>query len=202
MEMVKLLIEHNADINAQGRFGFTLAHWAAWIGEIEVVKLLMKHGANLNIKDNYGNTFLDIADKQGHKHFIKEYSNELLIQTVIGGYREVTEPLKVIESLIKSGADVNYRGTHSGTPLCFAANDGKYEMTKLLIERGANINAKCGGGNTPLHFAAQKEHTAVTKLLTERGANFSITNDDGKTPEDIVKLFEPITDVVSTVAIM
>jgi ankyrin repeat protein len=49
LEIVKLLLEHGADVNAKTAYE-TALHLAAGEGHLEIVKLLLEHGADVNAK--------------------------------------------------------------------------------------------------------------------------------------------------------
>lgn len=61
MPIVKLLINHGADINAKNERGETPLHLATRYCFNKIVKLLLENGADPNIKDNEGKTPLDLA---------------------------------------------------------------------------------------------------------------------------------------------
>ena len=50
-QMVNLLIERGATINAYDKKDRRAIHWAAYMGHVEVVKILVDHGAELNCRD-------------------------------------------------------------------------------------------------------------------------------------------------------
>ncbi|HMS56972.1 MAG TPA: ankyrin repeat domain-containing protein [Fimbriimonadaceae bacterium] len=47
-ELCKILIDAGADVNFQGRLGFSPLHAATMFGHVSVCELLLKHGANAN----------------------------------------------------------------------------------------------------------------------------------------------------------
>jgi ankyrin repeat protein len=49
LEIVKLLLEHGADVNAKTAYE-TALHLAAEKGHLEIVKFLLEHGADVNAK--------------------------------------------------------------------------------------------------------------------------------------------------------
>ncbi len=60
-EIVALLLEHGADINAKSRDGGTPLHAAAFLGRAETVKLLLEKGADTTLRSNMGGTAIDGA---------------------------------------------------------------------------------------------------------------------------------------------
>ncbi|MEA2063551.1 MAG: ankyrin repeat domain-containing protein [Gemmatimonadota bacterium] len=65
-EVVAALIEHGADINAQGPSGIVPLMVAVSCGNFEAVKLLVEHGADLSKVNSQGETLLDLATKYKH----------------------------------------------------------------------------------------------------------------------------------------
>ena len=69
--VVRLLLEHGADINGQSSGGWTPLHWASLNGALEVVRLLLERGVDLEAKITIGKTALQIAADQGHDEVVK-----------------------------------------------------------------------------------------------------------------------------------
>jgi hypothetical protein len=69
--VVRLLLEHGADINVQNQDGETPLHEASTYGALEVVRLLLEHGADVEAKDNYGKTVLQVAAEYGHDEVVE-----------------------------------------------------------------------------------------------------------------------------------
>ena len=68
--VLRLLLEHGADINAQNRDGRTPLYRASYLGRLEVVRLLLEHGADVE-KEKDGNTALQVAAGKGHDEIVK-----------------------------------------------------------------------------------------------------------------------------------
>ncbi|KAL6689894.1 ankyrin repeat protein [Trichoderma pleuroticola] len=65
--MVRLLIEHGADINASvGELGRTSLHDAVAENDAKMVELLLENGADVSAVDGSGMTALQIAASLGH----------------------------------------------------------------------------------------------------------------------------------------
>jgi len=116
-EVVKLLIEVGADINAKDSDGDTVLMYASQKDYyINVVKLLIKAGADVNAKNNFEETALMWASKNDNKEIVK--------------------------LLIEAGADVNAKNKFKNTALMLASINNHLNIVKLLIKAGANINNK------------------------------------------------------------
>ena len=91
-----------------------------------------------------------------------------------------TSSVKVMEYLLKLGADVN-TNIEGRTALHEAAIDGKTEAANFLIANGADINARTKNGNTPLHNAVLNGQAEIIKLFIKKGADINAKTEDGKT---------------------
>ena len=60
-EIVTVLLEHGADVNAKSRDGGTALHAAAFLGRAEATKLLLEKGADTTLRNNMGSTAIDGA---------------------------------------------------------------------------------------------------------------------------------------------
>jgi ankyrin repeat protein len=67
LAVVKLLIRHNADLNAREVGGFTPLMWASSNGRVAVASELLRAGADRHAKGDDGATALVMARKNG-KH--------------------------------------------------------------------------------------------------------------------------------------
>ena len=144
-DIVSLLVEGGADVNAAGLSGATPLHDAALKGRVEIAKLLIDKGANVNALNRYNATPLHDAALSGN-----------------------TEIARI---LIEHGADVNARdGEDGATPLYVAASMGRVEILKLLLARRVDLNACNRAGSSPLHAATQNGFTEAAGLLRDRGA--------------------------------
>ena len=65
LEMMKLFLDHGANIHARDVYGREPLHWIGGIGDpnfrTRVLDLLMKYGANINATDNNGDTPLNVT---------------------------------------------------------------------------------------------------------------------------------------------
>ena len=143
-ELVGLLLDKGAEINAKAKDGLTPLHLAVKRSHPAVVKLLFSRGANPSAKDNGGNSPVHIA-------------------------AELFTP-DMLKVLVDLGAMVNARNNDNWTPLHLAANRGKREVVEYLLGVGADINAVAANGWTPLKVAANCGHLQLSEMLRSRGA--------------------------------
>jgi len=61
VETAKFLVEHGADVNAVGQYGWTALHAAAYQGLNDVIEYLVSKGAKIDQKDEFGQTALSIS---------------------------------------------------------------------------------------------------------------------------------------------
>ena len=112
-EIVKLLLENGADVEAEGgQRGENALMLAATYGCTEMVKLLLEYGANIKAVSFYGVTALIFSARGGH-----------------------TETAKL---LLENGADMEVKNINGVTALMSALNMGQTETVKILkdeIER-------------------------------------------------------------------
>jgi ankyrin repeat protein len=59
--IVKMLLDHGADVHAQNNRGMTALMYAAWNKHAAIVQTLLAHGARLDTKDQDGWTALQYA---------------------------------------------------------------------------------------------------------------------------------------------
>jgi ankyrin repeat protein len=72
----------------------------------------------------------------------------------------------VVETLLKSGADVNAVNNYDESALMRAAAAGQYLIVKMLLDRGADVNAVNIDNETALIMAAQKgDYRSIEALL-------------------------------------
>lgn len=97
------------------------------------------------------------------------------------------DDLKMMEFLLKNGADVDVRSFEGATPLMNAVQARSLEKTSYLLEKGADPNAKDDNGFTALHRAAEMGELELTKLLVKEGALKNVEA-QGHTPASLAEM--------------
>jgi len=143
------------------RWGRTALMEAAKNGHLSVVKLLLANNADPNLRPSKGLT--------------------ALMEAVEGGR---VGRLKVIEELIKSGADINRVGGKDGeTALMMAVDLGRLKAAKLLLTNNAdpNIGWSWAEEYKPLILAAMHNNLKMAQLLLANRAEVDGVDFTGET---------------------
>ena len=152
-ELVKLLIDKGADVNARDDILDTPLHGAS---NKETAEILIKAGADVNAKNIYGKAILYSSARNA--------ANASVTWQMY---------LDLVELLIAKGADVDVKNESGETPLHVVARqfDEKKasEICELLIANGAKVNEKKLNGQTPLDEANGNKRTKTTDLLRKHG---------------------------------
>ena len=72
VEIVRLLLQNGADVNAKDRWDMTPLQWAASQGHVDILHLLVETGVDLEVQANNGSRALHFAALHGHLPFIQE----------------------------------------------------------------------------------------------------------------------------------
>lgn len=66
MDLIKLLVDSGAKVNAKNESGGTPLHLAAFWGHFQIVKYLVKEGAKFDVQNNKGKNAMEMAAAYGH----------------------------------------------------------------------------------------------------------------------------------------
>ncbi|XP_025832280.1 ankyrin repeat domain-containing protein 17 isoform X2 [Agrilus planipennis] len=190
LDIVRLLVAHGADVNAQSSSGNTPLMYGCAGGHTEVVKFLLEHGANVEDHNENGHTPLMEAASAGHVELAKillmhgaginthsnEFKETALTLACYKGH------LDMVRFLLEAGADQEHKTDEMHTALMEASMDGHVEVARLLLDSGAQVNMPADSFESPLTLAACGGHVDLAMLLIERGANIEEVNDEGYTP--------------------
>ncbi len=129
-EVVQMLIDNGADVNARDEVGNTALEEASRNSTPEVIQVLIDARADVNARDEVGSTPLMGAS-----------------------WRNTPE---VIQVLLDNGADLHVRAENGSTALSRASfNNNNRQVIQLLIDNGADVNAKDQDGDTALMVASR-----------------------------------------------
>ena len=138
--IIKCLLKHGADINAENDNGKTALFLASFCEDLAAVKLLLNNGAKTNCR------------KSSPLYEASEYNN-----------------IAIVEELLNHGADINPKdGLY--IPLYIASKEGHTDLVNKLLERGADVNIHTFFGHTPLHAACEEGDFEIVEILLRNGA--------------------------------
>lgn len=173
-EIVRLLVDQGADVNAVAINGFTPLHVCA--NNAQIAELLLAAGAEPSIKDNFGSTVLQSAATYRKRELV----DALLKHGVTLDFRSAIElgEIETVEAFLKKRKELanavvidNY--ATKGRALHLAAHAGQRDAAELLIRYGAEVNARVRWSGmdsvTPLDLA--QLHSGVDKVLLDHGAD-------------------------------
>lgn len=171
--IVKLLLEHGAELESMDADGWTPLGYATSLHHHSIIKLLLEHGADIEGRTSDGRTALGCAAVCGHNlvaGLLLELGAEVDAKDPGGGSPLLNAAVfghgAVARLLLENNAVVDLPDNHGRTPLFYAAYNGRTAVVLLLLEKGARADLADNEGHTPLSVAAQNGHEVVTELLT------------------------------------
>jgi len=186
LDIVKLLIKADANIEKTNDDGQTPLYSAVLHGNIEIVKFLIDSGANINTAESISH------HNPLHLALSSYYFNiaTLLINSGANLNAKTSQRITPLHILINSSIEIN---VHLNDEDANELHKDVIKIAKLLIKGGANVNAVDNDNNTPLHYAFDGEYgepmrdndIELAYILLEAGANLKLRNNDGETPYEV-----------------
>ncbi|KAI0878857.1 ankyrin repeat-containing domain protein [Hypoxylon argillaceum] len=175
--IARLILDHEPDlINSKEATGKTALWFACEKSNDKMVEFLLDNNADPNIPSAKNQTPLQLA--------VNMRSSE-------GGRKMQAYRRRIIDNLLRRGADSNQRDNLDNTPLHTAALHGDLEVIELLLhpDYKTDINSPGRNDQTPVAAAAEHMHIAVVAELVSKGANITLkgARGNGKSAEDWAK---------------
>ena len=174
VEILRALLDANADINRQTSEGQTAMMVASRHGHEECFTELGERGSELNlVVDNRGNAVIHHAVSRNR--------------------------IDMIVPLINYGANLDLAGEDGFTPLQIAIHHDHNIIARMLIAAGVNLDTQNDRGSTALHIACAEGNVDVVENLLEYNANRDLLDNNGfsarrlaevNSYRDIVRMFE------------
>ncbi|RHX93328.1 hypothetical protein DLM76_14690 [Leptospira yasudae] len=163
LEIIHLLLEHGADINAKNREGYTPIYKIPWKRKEGLVlfQFLQVRGADLHTKTNSKISLVHYSALQDH--------------------------VPILKLLLENGLDPNQQTDQGETPLHWTINDHCFQSAQFLLNCGVAINTQNQDGRTVLHEAALREYDKLIKLFLEFGADPKLKDNKDNQARDLAK---------------
>jgi serine/threonine-protein phosphatase 6 regulatory ankyrin repeat subunit A len=127
--MVKLLLQHAANVNAMDKRERRPLHWAAGANHEDIVELLVSAGAEVNCRDKD-------------------------LMTPLHAAAAATGSFAVVATLLELGADLMARNAAGNTPAHTAALNGHVDAMEEFLAYGFDLKTVNRRGQTLLHLAS------------------------------------------------
>ncbi|KAJ3652816.1 hypothetical protein Zmor_018749 [Zophobas morio] len=204
--VVEYLLQLGTEINRANKNGVTPLHEASSNGHVKIVECLVKCGAEVNHATNSGWVFgsvnfrftsnsipSSIRSSPQNLELHETYRSKLnraynsfswtpLYTASVNGHE------KIVEFLVKYGAEINRTDRDGNAPLYAASMEGHEKIVEFLVKCGANVNGLNDYGETPLYAACLEGHEKIVERLVKGGAAINHCNSDGETPLYIASL--------------
>eukprot|EP00698_Gefionella_okellyi_P026280 TRINITY_DN9949_c0_g1_i1.p1 TRINITY_DN9949_c0_g1~~TRINITY_DN9949_c0_g1_i1.p1 ORF type:complete len:588 (-),score=125.34 TRINITY_DN9949_c0_g1_i1:6-1736(-) len=193
VEIVKLLLEAGANVNAPDGSGLTPLWIAAQFGRTDICDALVKGGADVNV----------VALTRGHA--------TPLLAALVGAYADTARVLlaaganvhakvdpaakceslahvvlvdvkRMLELLKEFNAPLDVPNTDGLTPLMAAASVGRDDIVSALLDAGADMNLRNERCGTALCVAVMSGQVRCVKALLDHDAEPDIGDREGRTP--------------------
>ena len=196
-DVVRMLLDAGADVNARDCFGWISLMHAAHDEKLDVLKMLLDAGADIDAKDNDGHNVLWHAlhcDAQQAASLLRPLTQDIeaaekpwrseqfgtpelrLIAAAGGG------DLDTVRKLLKDGVRPDVGDEHADTAIHKAAEAGHLEVVKELLAAGVPVGQPGIGDRTALQAASSGGHLFLVEFLLKARADVNAKDAYGQTP--------------------
>lgn len=153
VDILKMLINKGADVNAKTNDGWTAVHFATHEVQTEFLEYLLNNGAKIDEKEaEHGSTALHIAAKNDYLDFV--------------------------ELLLNYGADIDSTDDRGRTALNIATKEGNNRIVRALLEYGCDIKNQSKKSFTPFESAMMLGVDIFEGLFNHFGSDDDDDDDD------------------------
>ncbi len=187
VEMVELLLDRGADMNARDIFGNTSFMLCVKEGHFKGVQELSRRGADYRLKNKDGKSAYEMAKARGssevreHLRSLRELDEDALMKAAkLGDTQKLHE-------LVEKGVDIKCEICQPG-PLRVACEQGHLEFVKALFSLGAEVHPVVPPSygrryyDREIHIASYRGHTEIIRLLVSKGVDVNAKGEDESTP--------------------
>ncbi|KEG04319.1 conserved Plasmodium protein, unknown function [Plasmodium vinckei vinckei] len=162
----KLLIEKNINVNEKNKDGKTSLHIACEHNYLKGIELLLKNKADINSTDSQNNTPLITSIKRNNE--------------------------EAARLLIENNADINVKDKNKNSVLHICAKEHLCNVAQLILETKKVDIKNCLNkeNNSPLHIAAKENLKTLCDLFIKYNFDETLKNNNNETYNDILKKHE------------
>lgn len=160
-EMALVVLRTKENINKVDKYGFTPIMHAANRGDYISFKFLLSMQADITIRTKDNDNLILLAAGSKQKDMPSDFTDK--------------NRALIIDILLSSKMNINYRNSMGKTALAYASEYGYIETVAHLLKNNANINNVDKSGNSALSLAIQNEHASISRMLLEHGAVLNTT---------------------------
>lgn len=178
--LVRLLLDHGADVNTEGGHHGSALHAALDSCNEHVVRILLEKGANVFFRRAKFGDVLDVLICRDSGSGVRMLAKVIAYVKAHGQGRDFHDALqealahnneKKLRILIDIVADINTQGGHYGNALQAASWGGSEKVVQTLLEKGVDVNAQGGHFGSALQAASARGHLQVVQMLLDAGAD-------------------------------
>ncbi|OCT70596.1 MIB E3 ubiquitin protein ligase 2 S homeolog isoform X1 [Xenopus laevis] len=192
MEVVKVLLQANANIDLRDDEGDTALHYAAYGNQAGVVRVLLSKGANTELLNNAKCTALYIAVNKGFTEVVQvlcnpncainlqdSFGDTPLHYAITADFRSIIEILSEVPNI-----DFTVQNNQGFNLLHHSALKGNVLAVRKILERARQlVDSKKEDGFTALHLATLNNHQEVVEILIKEGrCDVNLRNNRNQTP--------------------
>lgn len=187
-DIVKLLLEADADASMQSNDSKTCLHAVAKTGNKDIIQMLVDAGADIDA--------LDKEDKTPLMYFVQNKKTEsALLLLSLGADKTLLDSqghsvtdyasaggLKDLLDVLMSDQDINEKDQYGNSLLHQAIHNNNSEVVKQLLSKEETIvDALNDASETPLINAVKKGSLIIVELLLNKGADCNLSLQNGTT---------------------
>ncbi|XP_068096674.1 E3 ubiquitin-protein ligase MIB2 isoform X3 [Hyperolius riggenbachi] len=192
LEVVKVLLQANANIDLKDDEGDSALHYAAYGNQAGIVRVLLAKGANADLVNNAKCTALYIAVNKGFADVVQVlciphcavnvqdlHGDTPLHYAITADYRSIIEILTEVPNI-----DFTVQNQQGFNLLHHSALKGNELAVRKILDRARQlVDSKKEDGFTALHLATLNNHQEVVDILIKEGrCDVNLRNNRNQTP--------------------
>lgn len=200
VEIVKLLLENNCDINLRNNKQFSALDMACTRGNRKIISLFLN-------KKNIQTSSIQKAINEAVAHGNSEIVNMLLTYctNVSSWDSKQQSPLytailkqryDMIPLLLDTGIDIDFHSeSNSETALHLATKQDNIKVVRQLLEKKCNVNSLNDSNESALLIATCNGFKDIVKLLLENGGDINLADNTGHSPFFMACLYKQMSTI-------